>query len=182
MCNQHVKHKLQAGGGHCERKDVKAWREPAKLPLHRRLCEDKFKGRTQGLQFIFNSISPWMAQNHVRRCTRVTDMVSPADGWQNYWQQILLRLCVAAPARTAFENYSVLLEKIWKISISYISVFKWKECFYCCCFCRYYLIKRTTKFVCKDRGLLYYMKTPLILVQGFKLANRCGFYSCGHFS
>jgi hypothetical protein len=84
VCDQHVKHKLQAGGGHCERRDVQAWREPAKLPLHHRLCKDKFKGRTQRSSIYLQQFLTLDAQNHVRRCTRVTDMVSPADGWQNY--------------------------------------------------------------------------------------------------
>ena len=103
------------------------------------VLKDKFKGKTQRSSIYLQQYFPLNAQSHVRHCTRATHMVSPADGRQNYWQRILLRLCVAAPARTAFKNCNVLLEKIWKISISYTSVFKWKECFYCCCFCRYYL-------------------------------------------
>ena len=34
--DQNVKHTLPAGAGHCEKKDAQAWREPSKLPLHRR--------------------------------------------------------------------------------------------------------------------------------------------------
>lgn len=137
--DQNVKHKLQAGAGHCEKKDAQAWREIFQAPPPPQVLKDKFKGKTQRSSIYFQQYFPLNAQSHVRRYTRVTHMVSPADGRQNYWQQILLRLCVAALARTAFKNCNVLLEKIWKISISYTSVFKWKECFYCCCFCRYYL-------------------------------------------
>ena len=128
--DQHVKQKLHGGGAGTVR--GKPCRDGENLPTppthtHRRFCKDKFKGRTQRPSIYFQHYFTLDVQNHLRLYTRVTGLVYPADGWQSYW---------AVPAITAFKNYSVLLEKIWKISLYYISVFKWN---YGCSFWGYYL-------------------------------------------
>ena len=76
---------------------------PHPTHTHRRFSKDKFKGRAQRSSIYFQPYFTLDVQNHLRLYARVTGVVYPADGWQNYW---------ALPAITAFKNYSVLLEKI----------------------------------------------------------------------
>lgn len=173
---------------------MQGWRASPSPPSHCRSSQEVLEstGKKRLKPKVFHWLSTinssWI---HLRRTD--AQQKKYRHGLHNlWWAQLLviyfLRLCVSASAVTAydlghsFKNYNVL-EKIWKISIYYTSIFKLRRVFLLGCFVDMISIKRVTKWYTKFGEHQVLSRTPYLLDQKYKSGKQMQlihFHTCCH--